>query len=410
MNDGSQGGYMKSLKYFVVLLAGALILSGCSGSPVVSGVSSAPVTEVQAAAPVKAETGILTEAAVIPRESVSLGFGLAGIVEDVVKEGSDVKQGAVIARLKDSAKMESEVAAAELDLLTAQKAVQDLKDQQVMALAQANLRLANADKKLDKAKKDSQSMAYRVSSDDTIAVLRAELLVAQEGVKTAQEMCGDCESTSEYNVNKAALMTQLANSRQVRNRAQANLNYAISTPNNFDVHIANAQLQVAQAEYDEAARQVGNLKNGPDPAEYKLAQARVNNSQARLQAAKVALADLEIRSPIDGIVMSSDIKTGEMVDPAIDKIVVADTSAWQIETTNLTEMDVVQIQVGSSVDVTVDALPGESITGKVLRIRPVGQNKQGDITYTAVIKLDKQDPRLLWNMTASARIHPSTQQ
>jgi len=44
------------------------------------------------------------------------------------------------------------------------------------------------------------------------------------------------------------------------------------------------------------------------------------------------------------------------------------------------------------------------LLGRVSRIRPLGENKQGVITYVATIELDRQDPRLRWNMTASATI------
>jgi multidrug efflux pump subunit AcrA (membrane-fusion protein) len=407
MNKGWKGDLMKYSRFFSILLATALVCSGCSGS-FLPGLSSASVPEVQAnvVEPVKAESGILTEASVVPRQSVSLGFGIAGIVEEVLKEGTVVKEGDVVARLKNSAKMASEVSAANLDLLTAKKALKDLSDNHAVALAEANLRLANADKGLDKAQKDRQSMAYRVATDDTLSVLRADLLIAEENVKRAQESCGDCESSSDYNVNMAGLMTQLAAARKTRDRAKANLNYGLSIPDQFEVQIAEAKLQVAQAEWDAAKRGVDLLASGPDPDELVLAKARVDNAQASLDAAKVELADLEIRSPIEGIVTNSDIQVGEMVDPAMDKIIIADTTIWQVETTNLTELEVVQIQVGSPVEVKVDALPNLTLTGKVLHIRPEGQNKQGDILYTAVIGLEKQDSRLLWNMTASARINP----
>jgi hypothetical protein len=36
----------------------------------------------------------------------------------------------------------------------------------------------------------------------------------------------------------------------------------------------------------------------------------------------------------------------------------------------------------------------------VVRIKSIGQEKLGDITYTVVVRLDDQDPRLRWNMTA----------
>ena len=79
----------------------------------------------------------------------------------------------------------------------------------------------------------------------------------------------------------------------------------------------------------------------------------------------------------------------------------ADFGEWQIETDDLTELSVVYIQIGDEVDITFDALPETTMTGKVTRIRPIGENKQGDITYTVIVTPDEQDPLLRWNMTAT---------
>jgi HlyD family secretion protein len=55
----------------------------------------------------------------------------------------------------------------------------------------------------------------------------------------------------------------------------------------------------------------------------------------------------------------------------------------------------------SQATITFDAIPDLELHGAVSRIRPLGENKQGDITYAVTIQLDRQDPRLRWNMTAS---------
>ena len=46
------------------------------------------------------------------------------------------------------------------------------------------------------------------------------------------------------------------------------------------------------------------------------------------------------------------------------------------------------------------------MTGHVVQIKGYGENKQGDIVYTVVVKLDQQDERLRWNMTAKVSVDP----
>jgi HlyD family secretion protein len=78
----------------------------------------------------------------------------------------------------------------------------------------------------------------------------------------------------------------------------------------------------------------------------------------------------------------------------------ADVSAWQIQTDDLTELQVGRVNEGDRVTLTLEAIPDLELAGKVTRIRPIGENKRGDITYTVIITPDRQDSRLKWNMTA----------
>jgi HlyD family secretion protein len=53
-----------------------------------------------------------------------------------------------------------------------------------------------------------------------------------------------------------------------------------------------------------------------------------------------------------------------------------------------------------------DAIPGLKVTGKVSRPKPLGENKQGDMTFVVIVAPDQVGPRLHWNMTASVAIEP----
>jgi HlyD family secretion protein len=82
----------------------------------------------------------------------------------------------------------------------------------------------------------------------------------------------------------------------------------------------------------------------------------------------------------------------------------ADTSGWQIETTDLTEINVAQVKPGMPASVTFDAIPGLELSGRVSQVEPYGDTRQGDIVYTVIITPDQQDERLRWNMTAKVSI------
>ena len=116
------------------------------------------------------------------------------------------------------------------------------------------------------------------------------------------------------------------------------------------------------------------------------------------------MSETELKAPFAGTVAEIVPLAGEQVGAGAVVMRLADLSAWQIETDDLTELDVVKVKVGAPASLTFDALPGVELTGKVVQIKPIGAEKQGDMTYTVVIQPDKHEDRLHWNMTATATI------
>lgn len=119
-----------------------------------------------------------------------------------------------------------------------------------------------------------------------------------------------------------------------------------------------------------------------------------------------AQMETELRAPFAGVVAAVEMKRGEFVSPGIPVIRLADTSAWLIETTDLTELSVARVHDGDRVSVTFDALPALAMSGTVIGVRTHGENRLGDIVYRVTIRPDRHDPRLYWNMTAVVSITP----
>jgi multidrug resistance efflux pump len=90
---------------------------------------------------------------------------------------------------------------------------------------------------------------------------------------------------------------------------------------------------------------------------------------------------------------------GQQVTPGQPVMRLADLSKLYVETDDLTEIEVVDVEVGQKVTVIADALPSVEMTGTVESIGQVFEEKRGDITYTVRIALDDPDPHLLWGMT-----------
>ena len=115
---------------------------------------------------------------------------------------------------------------------------------------------------------------------------------------------------------------------------------------------------------------------------------------------RAALATAEVRAPFAGTITNLDLKAGESVTPGKPVITLADFSSWVVNTTDLTEIDVVNIKEGQPVNLTLDAIPGLTLNGHVLSIAQNYTQRQGDIVYKVTVLLTDKSPQMRWGMTA----------
>jgi HlyD family secretion protein len=89
------------------------------------------------------------------------------------------------------------------------------------------------------------------------------------------------------------------------------------------------------------------------------------------------------------------------MNPGVPVVQLADFTAWQVETTDLTELDVVNLDIGQKVNVEVDALPGQRLEGTIAEIASMSVLKHGDVTYQVTVALENSENLpLRWGMTA----------
>jgi len=155
---------------------------------------------------------------------------------------------------------------------------------------------------------------------------------------------------------------------------------------------------------DAAQANLARTKADPLQSELLAAQAQVASAQADLAAARVDLARTELKVPFAGVVAAFNVNLNEYVNPGVAIVQIADMSAWQVETTDLTELSAVLVRAGDPGKLTFDALPDLTLVGKVLRIKGFGTNRQGDIVDKVVVQPESANPQLCWNMTSTVSI------
>jgi HlyD family secretion protein len=149
-------------------------------------------------------------------------------------------------------------------------------------------------------------------------------------------------------------------------------------------------------------------------AELSMAKANVANAagvveqnQAALEQAEVDLQHTQIRSPIDGVVISRVINSGQTVAVSlVSKVlfkIADDLREMQVEG-KIDEADIGQVKEGQLATFTVDAYPDQIFSGRVAQVRKSPELSQSVVTYTAVISAPNQDYLLFPGMTARLSI------
>ena len=378
----------------IIIALGSLIFTACGsiGAPA----SDAAPTDIPI---VITDTEVVAEGRLVPNDSANLSFKTAGQVTEVlVTEGDTVQAGQVIARLDSSEQLQSAIANVEAELLNAQQARDTLFENAkvnsaaaLQAIADARDAVRDADRYLNNLNAGSR--------DTDIDLAKADVAILKDQLDEAREDYKPYENKPEDDVKRATFLARFAQAEQLYKDAVRKLNNLQGEPSKIDLDIAQANLSVAEAQLQLAVQNYDEVSSGPDPDDLAAADARIKAVEAGLVSAQAALKNIELVAPFDGKIVDLTITVGEQVAPGVTAAVLTDLSQWIVETDDLTEIEIPEVSVGQSVTVVPDALPDLELTGTVERISDVFEEKRGDITYTARIKLDEEDERLRWGMT-----------
>jgi multidrug resistance efflux pump len=441
---------MKHRKTLVVLLAVLMIAGLTVGGALVFAQERADATQAGAAAVAAQETAapaaesapraVIAKGAVLPVQRAALSMATGGIVaETPVREGQPVKAGDLILRLRNE-RQQAALAEAEAGLAAAQAQLDTLKAGarvEQIAAAQAGLEAAQARvARLQEGGREGDVAAgranlaaaqaalarlYQGADENTKIAAQADLANAEAALRSAQAAYDRVKD--QPNVGMLPQSLQLEQASNAYSAAQARWDEVNAAPKADRVAQANAGIKQAQAELDrlidpttaaslaeaeaavrQAQAQVDLLKAGARQQEIAAAEAAVAQAEAGARQAQAALNDTELRAPFDGLLAVLPARVGEQVSPGAPVAEIGDVSGWQVETDDLSELDVVRVQPGAEVKLTFDAIRGLELQGIVERVQPKGEKKLGDMTYTAIIGIKNADPRLLWNMTAIATL------
>ena len=164
---------------------------------------------------------------------------------------------------------------------------------------------------------------------------------------------------------------------------------------NASKYSTEKELEAAERDYDNSLAQL------------TLEKAQVKQAEASLNSALTELSYTEIKSPVNGIVISKAVEVGQTVAASFSTpelfSVAEDLTKMQIEA-SVVEADIAKVKEGQTVRFTVDSYADEYFLGKVVQVRNEAVSTSNVVTYTVVVEIDNSDLKLKPGMTANVEI------
>jgi HlyD family secretion protein len=369
---------------------------------------------------------VITASGTIEAEEIKISSETGGrIVHVAVEEGDSVEAGQLLIQLDDSPWI-AQVSEAEAALAAAHAALAEIKaGPRPSDLAAARAEIARTEAELAGAR-----AAYQHAQDllKTPHDLNAQIDDAQARVAQAQAQIGqaqarygaaqalrdataggtDYDKTKRkvYELQMAAAQAAIEAAQEAQKGAEATLAALQEIHRNplsliAEVHRAEGQVRVAEANLALAQAKLEALLAGPQPERVKAAEAEVQQAEAALRLAQVQWDRLALRSPIAGLVTSRLVDPGELAQPGAVLMTVANLDQVTLQIFVPTDR-IGHVHVGQKAVVTVDSFRGRSFEGKVIYIAdraeftPKNVQTQEDRVQTVfAVKLALENPEHL---------------
>jgi HlyD family secretion protein len=296
---------------------------------------------------------------------------------------------AVLAELETGSRPE-EISRAEAAVEQARFALDELQSgsrSQEIAEAEADLKRARAN---ERAAKSQRELAQ--SDFERYQAVFADGGISQQTFDTYRTRLDSAKGAAAAAISQRQAASQRLSLRREGSRTE---------------RIRQARSALAQAEAEYALVKAGPRKEAIDQA-----RAKNDAALAALAVARQRLADTQLFSPFDGVVLSTSAEAGSYLNPGAAVLTVADiTHVWV--RAFVSETDLGRIRLDQTAEVTVDAYPERSWQGRVSYISSAAEftpravqtfKERTNLVYRIKIKLDNSDGALKPGMPADAVI------
>lgn len=241
-----------------------------------------------------------------------------------------------------------------------------------------------------------------------LANTRANLVSARARIRTAEADLTNSEASvasSEANLESARVDLNKAEIDQ--RRAQELFDSELipmSELENARTNLESARARLAQSE---ASLQQARAQIISRQASLEQAEAQLEQAQAQVEEAEVNLAYTDIRSPVDGVVISREVDVGQTVSASTSAptlFQIANDLARMRVQASIDEADIGLLAQNNEVTFTVDAYPNQRFEGEIEEIRLNPTTTQNVVTYSVIVGVENPDLKLKPGMTANITV------
>jgi len=279
----------------------------------------------------------------------------------------------------------------------------------------------------------------RVRKDQVVARIENTQADADVAAQKATIASAEADSSAAEAAIKAqddAITTQQATLERYQNEAQRSKDYfdrydqmykeKLVAKQDFDQKKSDYESAMASVHENEARLAQAKSQRTQTVAQLTSAQRRVTQAQAALTRLSNVLARFDVVAPLNGVVTDLPVRVGETVVQGVQNsagstiMTIADMSLITAEV-DVDETDVVSVQLGQTAEVTIEAMPNRTFTGKVIQIgdtaivRSSGLAASQSATSTqeakdfkVVVALDHPPDEIRPGLSATAKITTST--
>ncbi len=272
--------------------------------------------------------------------------------------------------------------------------------------------------KLESVQPEADVAAQRANVSST----EADSAASEAGVRSADENI----KTLQVSVERAK--TDLERAKIDFDRTSKLWDEKLVARQEFDQRRIGVDSAAAAVREAEARINQFRAQRGQAMAALSATQRRITLAQANLRRASDVLARTQSIAPLDGVVTNLPIRVGETVVPGVQNssasliMTIADMSVITAEV-KVDETDIVNVTLGQRAEVTIDAMPGKTFTGKVIEIGNTAILRSSGLAasqsavssqeakdFKVVIALENPPDEMRPGLSCTARVTTATRQ